>query len=189
MSAIDLFLLGFFVEPAREIDERVKLPTRFSAYEIANFIGENELQEMIKISTPAVFKNLIAMAEKGYLVIETVRDGNFPEKKIYSITEKGRKYFRDLMKKISLSALKYRFDFNSFILNLDKITPGEAFNLLNVLKKEFEKKREFFQFIMKKYDFIPLTGRSIIRQSYMVNETMIKWITDFIEEYKNEVNL
>ena len=176
MSSINLFLLGFIIEKD------------WNAYELAKFLETHKLNSMIKISAPAIYKNLIKLAKKEYLKVNTVKESEMPEKKVYSITSKGKNYFHELMEKFATDKLKYHFDFNSFILNLDKIEKKERFILLDKLMEQLKGISEFYDLCLKEYHYIRLTGRAIMKQHKMLNETMIKWLSEFIELYRNEVN-
>jgi DNA-binding PadR family transcriptional regulator len=183
MSAIDLFLLGYFMEPKRKLREEQKLPVEWSAYDLSKFIQENDLQELLKVSSQAVFKNLVALASKGYLRAEVLHDGAFMEKKRYSVTPKGRAYFDTLMRSLAHSGVKYHFDFNSFIVNLDKVSKKEAMENLDALMKILQNKRSLLKKYEAKFSFIPLPAIAIIRQQIMLNRTLMEWLSDFMNEY------
>ena len=107
MSSIDLFILGFIINQP------------MSAYEFAEFIKKYNFHEMIKISPAAIYKNLKRMYKQGYLESKKVKQGEMPEKSIYSITEKGRGYFMKLMDTMASKNYFIHFDFNTFFAHLD----------------------------------------------------------------------
>lgn len=172
MSSVDLFLLGFIIEKPR------------SAYELAKFINDNDLKEMIKISKASVFKKLLKMESSGHLQFETAKSGEMPEKKIYSVTEKGRQYFFELMKQNAQKEFKYHQDFNTFILNLSKMKKESGMKMLKKLRNSFEDKRKLYKNLLKENNTIPFEGRTIIRQIFLVNEAMITWIDELLPEYE-----
>jgi len=171
MSTINLFLLGFIRERPR------------SAYEMANFIEDHNIPRMIKISAPAVYKNLIKLSREGYLETEKVKEGEMPEKTIYSITEKGQEFFYQLLEEYSRKQVKFHFDFNSVIISLDKIEKSEAEHYLRNLREEFYDRKKLIEKNMDLLKDIPTEGRAIIRQFYMINNTLIEWLEEFMEEY------
>ena len=81
MSTVDLMLLGVLT----------KKP--MNAYEMKKEMEIRNIQYWIKISSPSIYKNLVKLYKQGYIDGKTVRDGEMPEKTIYSINEKGREYF------------------------------------------------------------------------------------------------
>jgi DNA-binding PadR family transcriptional regulator len=183
MSAVDLFLLGFFAKPQRELSDEQLLPLTWSAYDLAHFIQRNDLGELVKVSAPAVYKNLVALARKGYLGVEAKREAGPVEKKTYSITEAGEAYFLDLVRRAPSQLPRYHFDFNAFIVNLDRLPAEEAKAGLDSLKSSLEAKRGRLAEFAEAYSFIPLPGRGIIRQQMALNEAMIAWLEEFAEEY------
>jgi DNA-binding PadR family transcriptional regulator len=174
MSSIDLFILGFIIEKP------------MSAYEFAELAKKYKLQEMIKISTAAIYKNMKKLGSRGYLLTKAVRQGEMAEKKIYSISEKGRKYFFQLMDIYSSMNYHLYLDINSCIAHLDRVDKSKALLLLENLKDTFYRKRIYLHHAMEAYKDIPLQGRALIKQHYMVNNTLIKWIEGLIRDYKKE---
>ncbi len=81
MAAIDLIVLGMIKKKPQ------------SAYELQKNIEYRNISRWVKISTPSIYKKVIQLEEKGYLVSETLKNGKMPEKTIYSITESGEKSF------------------------------------------------------------------------------------------------
>ena len=65
------------------------LNTKHNAHELANFIESNHISKLIKISPPAVYKNCKRMYKAGLLDGKNVKDGEAPEKVIYSVNKKG----------------------------------------------------------------------------------------------------
>lgn len=186
MAAIDLFLLGFFMNNQKPLTEEQSLPTFWGAYDLAKFIENNDLQEMIKVSTPAVYKNIAALSQKGYLTVEIVKENSMPEKKVYKITDKGKEYFIRLLEITIHNDIKYNFDFNTVVLNLDKVDQKTALMFLKELQQNFLKKRDFLNNCIQRYSFIPLPGLTLIKQNQMINETLIQWINELRDEYQKE---
>jgi DNA-binding PadR family transcriptional regulator len=172
MSSIDLFLLGFLKEKP------------ISAYDLAKKIKENQLDQMIKISTPAVYKNLLRLKQKGYIKARNLKAGNMPHKTSYSITEKGEIYFSSLMFEQSNKNFIAYFDFNSLIINLDLVSKKEALKMLDNFKKVLIQKREEHKRQKKQFSHAPFVGKSIIKQLDSGNETLIKWLKEFKDNYK-----
>jgi DNA-binding PadR family transcriptional regulator len=172
MSTIDLFILGFIKEKS------------CNAYELALFIKKNKFDELLKISSPAVYKNLIKLAKNGYLSVKNIKDSLMPERKVYSITKKGEEYHIRLLNQVFEKDLKYYFDFNVGILNLSMIEKEKGIKYLESLKEDFEKKKILINESIKKYHFIPIFGLTIMHQQQMINNAMINWINEFINQYK-----
>ena len=97
VSSIDLILLGIVYDQPR------------SAYDIQKHVEYLNLSHWVKISSPSVYKKLRVLEQKGYLMTKRQREGNMPEKSIYSLTREGRKYFHELMHEISAQSAGYTY--------------------------------------------------------------------------------
>ncbi|MCB9495607.1 MAG: PadR family transcriptional regulator [Fibrobacteria bacterium] len=82
MNRYDLVLLGFIAE--RES----------SGYDIITAIKRRELDRWAKISTSTVYNRLLRLEKSECIKGRVERDGNRPERTIYSITKKGMTHLR-----------------------------------------------------------------------------------------------
>ena len=82
MNRYDLVLLGLIVEKER------------SGYDIITEIRVRELDRWAKISTSTVYNRLTTLEKNGSIVGRTEKDGNRPERMVYTITDKGRETLR-----------------------------------------------------------------------------------------------
>ena len=82
MNRYDLVLLGL-------IDEKER-----SGYDIITEIRIRELDRWAKISTSTVYNRLTTLQKNGSILGRTEKDGNRPERVMYSITEKGKETLR-----------------------------------------------------------------------------------------------
>lgn len=171
MSAIDLFLLGFLLDKP------------WSAYELASFVKNHDFDEMMKISTPAVYKNLIKMSGKKYLNVETIKDSEMPERKIYSITENGKVYFKKLMEDISVGDVRYFFPFNPFIINLNRLDKKTSLEYLDNLREKLIIEKQKFEERSVRYKDYPENSVSLIKQIKNINDSMINWIDELKTVY------
>ncbi|MFC2137031.1 PadR family transcriptional regulator [Bacteroidota bacterium] len=177
MSIIDLIILG-------KIQEQ-----NCSAYELVNILEEQNINKWIKISSQGIYRNINILHEKGYLSGEKVKEGNMPEKTVYSITTQGHRYFQKLMLEISKNFEYFFFNFNAVISNIDKVEKRLALKYLeniNISIKnhaaEFNKSYKFHK------DKIPYHGKAILDLYYQTfNNVLVPWIKKFISRY-NSVN-
>ena len=82
MNRYDLVLLGL-------IDEKER-----SGYDIITEIRVRELDRWAKISTSTVYNRLTTLEKNGSIVGRTEKDGNRPERMVYTITDKGKETLR-----------------------------------------------------------------------------------------------
>ena len=110
-------------------------------YELSKLL-EHSCASPINLSKANAYRLLGLMEKDGWVTHRTEKSGNRPKKRVYSLTEKGRKIFLDLLRR-NLSAFK-RPEFPCLV-GLDLIgflPPAESAALLaerlKNLKKHFE---------------------------------------------------
>lgn len=118
MSQIDLIILGYLHDKS------------CSAYEMVKDFRSWNIQYWLKISNPAIYKNIIKLCENNYLDSKVIKEGEMPEKTVYSINEKGLSYFYNLMKNSSENIGNIYFEFNAFLTNIQRIPKDKQNKLL-----------------------------------------------------------
>jgi len=78
LSKVSVLLLGI-------IDENPVNP-----YELTKLLDYIHIKQWFPVATSSVYATIKTLHQKGYITGESVREGNMPEKTIYSITEKGK---------------------------------------------------------------------------------------------------
>ena len=84
MSNIDLVLLGLIKQKSQ------------SAYDIKKNIEYRNIPRWVKISEQSIYKKVLQLESKEYIVSHKEKEGNMPDKAIYTITNKGNDYFNKL---------------------------------------------------------------------------------------------
>jgi len=82
MNRYDLVLLGLILEHER------------SGYDIITEIRVRELDRWAKISTSTVYNRLTTLEKNGSIVGRSEKDGNRPERMVFTITDKGKEVLR-----------------------------------------------------------------------------------------------
>ena len=82
MNRYDLVLLGLILEKD------------CCGYDIITEIRKRELDRWAKISTSTVYTRLAKLEKTGYILGHIEREGNRPERTVYSLAEKGHDLFR-----------------------------------------------------------------------------------------------
>lgn len=121
MSTVNIMLLGILM----------KKP--LNAYEMKKKMESMNIRRWTKISTPAIYKNLVNLHRRGYLDAEIIRDGEMPEKTVYTVNEKGRKYFVSLMEHLVQNPGTVYIDFTAFVAHLNKLDHSDAVRMLEEL--------------------------------------------------------
>ncbi len=178
MSAVNLLIMGLL------------MGRPLSAYDIAQIV-ETHVGRLVKISAPAVYKNIKELHRCGYLEVEKTRKGEMPEKKIYTVTEDGRAHFLKLMDYFSSHLSDFYFDFNAFLTNLDKVDKKTGLKMLENLRDQFYQMKTWIVNHEQEARArnVPFAGRVIIKQYRMIAYTLIAWIEEVIEEYRQAKDL
>jgi DNA-binding PadR family transcriptional regulator len=157
-----------------------------SAYDIARIVETDIIGRLLKVSAPAVYKNIKELQRAGYLEVERTRTGEMPEKKVYSVTESGNAYFVKLMAHFSGSLPEYYFEFNTFLANLDKVDKESGLEMLGNLRDQFYRMKTWIVAHEQEARArnVHFAGKAIIKQYRMVIYTLIQWVEEVIDEYR-----
>lgn len=167
MSSIDLILLGLIKQKPQ------------SAYEIKKNVEYRHISKWVKISEPSIYKKVLRLEEKGYISSHKVKDGNMPDKSIYTLTEKGETYFQKLMNEISYAEVNLFLDFNTIIVNLDLIDEEQKSVLISHMKTKILEKKQLLNENYSQREHIPEVGKAIFRQQLALIHALESWIVDF----------
>ena len=85
---VPFYILGLLIRYGPEHGYRLKQ------------IMEAQIADFAHIKLPTLYYHLENLAKKGYIDAVSVKDGNRPEKTVYSITKSGREYFSLLCHKL-----------------------------------------------------------------------------------------
>ncbi len=170
MSTIDLIILGSLYQSPK------------SAYDLQKQIEVRNLSRWIKIGSFTVYKKVVQYERKGYVVSETVKNGNMPEKTLYTITPKGEEIFMELMTKFSLAETRVFLDFNAVIVNLALIDENFADECIANMKASIQNTKMQITEQLPKHENIPFFGRTIMEQQFLLLETLEKWEENFEKE-------
>lgn len=167
MSNIDLILLGLIKQNPQ------------SAYDIKKNIEYRNISKWVRISEQSIYKKVLQLEEKKYITSYKKKEGNMPDKAIYTITDKGNAYFNKLMNDISQKDISIFLDFNTIIVNLD-LVDGEQKNILvsNIKNKILEFKKVLNEKYLQR-EHIPEVGKAIFKQQIDLISSLEKWVIEF----------
>ncbi|RKI43972.1 PadR family transcriptional regulator [bacterium D16-51] len=163
MSTIDLIFLGSLCQSPK------------SAYELQKQIEERNLSRWVKIGSYTVYKKVVQYEAKGLVTSEIVKDGNMPEKTVYTLTEKGTAAFQELMKKFSMVETRIFLEFNAVIVNLAVLDSKSAGECIGNIRNSIHQTKQQISGQLPAHENIPLFGRTILQQQHMLLETLEKW--------------
>lgn len=170
MSTIDLIILGSLSQSPK------------SAYDLQKQIEARNLSRWVKIGSFTVYKKVRQFEAKGYVVSETVRNGNMPEKTLYTLTGEGERVFKQLMSKFSSAETRVFLDFNAVVVNLGLVEEGFADECITNMKSSIQNTKMQIMEQLPKHKDIPFYGRTIMEQQLLLLETLEKWEESFEKE-------
>lgn len=106
-------------------------------YQINEFIEKN-LCTVTDMKKPTAYATLDKLNQKGYIDIHLEKEGNRPTRKVYSINEKGRNYFFELLLDNLSSAETINYPGDIGLMYIDFL-PIEK--VLPALKERLEKNK------------------------------------------------
>mgnify|MGYP002796814186 CR=1 FL=1 len=174
VSSIDLVILGIVLEKPQ------------SAYDIQKDVEYHHLSRWTKISVPSIYRKVLQLSEKGYLKSNVVKGDRFADKAIYSITDKGRKYFNELMSTYASESIPLLFDFNVVITNLNKVSKDEALKLISKLRTSIQSSALSSEQYAAEFSDIPLVGKTIFEQQRLLYHALLDWLDNFESQFSQE---
>ena len=139
MSNIDLVLLGHIKQNSQ------------SAYDIKKDIEYRNISRWVKISEQSIYKKVLQLESKEYITSHKQKDGNMPDKAVYTITDKGNEFFNKLMNDISNSDISLYLDFNTIIVNLDLVDDSQKRVLVSNIKLKILEFKEYKRIFSENY--------------------------------------
>lgn len=106
-------------------------------YQINEFIERN-LSTVTDMKKPTAYATLDKLNQKGYIDIQLEQEGNRPTRKVYSINDKGRDYFYELLLDNLSSAEKVNYQGDIGLMFIDFLPKDEA---ISALKERLEKNK------------------------------------------------
>lgn len=175
MATIDLIVLGIVKQQP------------LSAYDIQKLVEYRNISRWVKISTPSIYKKVIQLEKKGYITSTMKKEGNMPEKAVYSLTSAGEAEFEELMLEISAQPINIFLDFNAVIVNLESLEPAEQRDCLTNIEASVKILKTYLEEnISEKGDLpeIPETGKAVLQQQFILAESIEKWIASVKEQFE-----
>lgn len=174
MATINLIVLGMLKKQA------------LSAYDIQKLVEYRNISKWVRISTPSIYKKVIQLEEKGLLQSVAVRENNMPEKAVYSLTASGERAFERLMEELSLQPVRMFLDFNAVIVNLDSVPLEMQKSCVANIEKNVQDMKAYLEENLREKENapdVPETGMAVLRQQYILAETMEAWLEDLKKRF------
>ena len=167
MATIDLIVLGILKKES------------LSAYDIQKLVEYRNISEWVKISTPSIYKKVLQLEEKGYIISNLVKDGKMAKKAVYSLTEEGEKEFETLMEDVASAPIHIFLDFNAVIVNLTSLSVEKQKTCLTCIKDNVKTMKTLLEENIRAKENvreIPETGMAVLRQQLILAQAIETWI-------------
>lgn len=171
MSTVDLMLLGILM----------KRP--MNAYEMKKELDYRSIKDWIRISSPSVYKNLVKLYKSGYLDGKMIREGEMPEKMVYTINDKGKKHFTFLMEKYSEDPGTVYIDFAAFLSNLYNLDYKTGLKMIESLQNVLSYKRDCITAQYKNKNEYSFYAGAVIDLYMEMYNTFCTWLENFKKQY------
>lgn len=158
------------------------------AYEIKLDIENRSMDYWTEISQPSIYKLLNKLEKRGLLNSEFKLSRNNISQKVYSITEEGKKLFRDKLKELVSSWQPSIHPIDVGLRNLIILSREEALECLekynNSLEETIRGYGELEKYLIEKHAHLA-NLQLATRRIYMLKGEK-KWLEKFMKEFKNE---
>ena len=174
MATIDLIVLGMLKKQS------------LSAYDIQKLVEYRNISKWVKISTPSIYKKVIQLEEKGLLQSVLVRENNMPEKAVYSLTDSGEQEFERLMGELSAQPIRMFLDFNAVIVNLDSVPLRMQKSCVANIEKNVQDLKSYLEENLREKENapeVPEIGMAVLRQQFVLAETIETWIAELKKRF------
>ncbi|MNO83093.1 Transcriptional regulator PadR-like family protein [compost metagenome] len=94
-------------------------------YQINEFIEKN-LSTVTDMKKPTAYATLDRLSKNGYIDVNLEKQGNRPPRKVYSINDKGRTYFYDLLLSNLASAESYTYQGDIGLMFMDLLPSDQV---------------------------------------------------------------
>lgn len=152
-----------------------------SAYEMDKTMEERHIRRWIRISSPSVYRNVIRLCDEGFADGVVVKEGEMPEKTVYTITDKGRKRFVELMREAASLPARVDFGFLPVLANISLVDEETGRELIGELKETHRNTAERVD------KMIPAYERLEARATMELCADAYRLIADHLDRFEQEL--
>jgi DNA-binding PadR family transcriptional regulator len=179
MSKIGILILGLLKEKP------------LNPYQIIKVMDIIHISKWYPIGNSTVYATIKTLRKKSYIEGRVEKEGNMPEKTVYSITDEGKKVFQlNLLKYLGSTEIS-TIEFNLGCIFVCHIAKEKVLQILNEKKLELLKHVEVLEgttIKMKQNPTIPnIAVMTNVHTSYLL-EAELKAIDEFIDAINKDTN-
>lgn len=126
MNATDLIILGALVQQP------------LSAYEIQKKIKSRVISDWVKLSLQDIYKQLVELQKKGFIIRKLVKESLFSRQALYSLSSSGIAEFKNLMMANASDPNNNLTNYNAVIVNLPNLSEQDRNTCLSIIDKSLQ---------------------------------------------------
>ena len=158
-------------------------PKPIHGYEIKRVINQWAIGEFAEISYGSLYYNLGKMEIDQLIIGKTAKTGDRPEKRLYSITKKGRDDFIKMLRNVYFEIQDIRYPFDIGILFMPALSKQEVLEGFDKRIKEINKFEKMHLRLIKKIkEKIPFFSLYIIKHHLYHWSAEKEWLIDLKRE-------
>jgi len=157
-------------------------------YEIKKLFEKLDMKKMFPIAPSSIYATINTLVKNNYIAGKKTREGNMPEKTIYSITKKGEKTLKKTLASYLADTEKVFSEFDISItlvcfLNKESALESLRSHRLAVEEEIAERRRQYKTY---KNNGIPYPG--LIRRKHNIykREAELKTVKELIKKIEND---
>lgn len=170
---VQLALLGLIVEKERY------------GYELKQEIQRRNLTQYVPFTLSGFYNYLRSFQRKGWITLQLVeKNGKYPERNVYKVTEKGRERFRELMKRVGWDLSSF-YDSLHVALAFSYLVSLSEFQQILITRKQMVDRRlqELEAFAKSpKAARLDLVRKAIVEHAIERFKADSTWLEQFIEK-------
>lgn len=124
-----------------------------NAYELIKQLQLMNVKNWYEIADSTVYATIKTLEKKAYIIGKVQKDGNMPDKTVYSITESG---YTELKNTLKLYIEHFEYDFVPFMIAAFFIKVFDKDSAIDILSKRLEYLKNFYIGISEQIEMLKL---------------------------------
>ncbi|KXL51989.1 transcriptional regulator PadR-like family protein [Anaerotignum neopropionicum] len=157
-----------------------------NAYELNKWLSTMHVRDWYPIAGSTVYATLKTAEKKGFIIGNTEKSGNMPEKTVYSITESGKLRFVETIKSFLID---FEYDITPFSIGMFFIQEIESKEAIFLLEKRIERLKKYNEEVALQID--KMTNNKVpklfilnTKQNLYIVQAQLKGAVDILAEMK-----
>ena len=156
-------------------------------YEMSAVMRQRDVSSAIKLNQSSLYSVIEALQREEWIVpVETQREGRYPERTIYTITEAGRAEFDDWLRSLIQRAPTEYTQFAAGLTFLGHLSPAEAATLLQEHAHSLQEQIRSSRSLIEKTRQLGVDRLFLVEDAYTL--TLLEAKLAFVQHLIQEIN-